>query len=56
MVNSLPFLVVLDMCTTLARLDLGILRGVLFGGVLWCLDEFDFSRFDRAEIGQYKVL
>ena len=27
MVNSLPFLVVLDMCTTLARLDLGIVEG-----------------------------
>ena len=27
MVSSLPFLVVLDMCTTLARLDLGIFGG-----------------------------
>ena len=33
MVSSLPFLVVLDMCTGLARLDFGIVNGFWYGAV-----------------------
>lgn len=60
MVSSLPFLVVLDMCTTLARFDFGIVRG-FYCGVVWCVGEVlevsesscllvsNFLIFDRAE-------
>lgn len=37
MVSCLPLLVVLDVCTTFARLDLGIVRGVYRGVV--CAEE-----------------
>ena len=38
-VSSLPFLVVLDMCTTLARLDLGMVRVFGYSGVVWFVVE-----------------